>query len=88
MKYRPDEIDPVVFPQLFYLLWYCADTITPERAFRTYEAHWRFVTYAMMSNDERMLLIELVDELSGGVFKPYFDDLGEDRRVVIIELET
>lgn len=82
MKYRPDEIDPVVLPQLFYLLWYCADTITPERAFRMYEAHWRFVTYAMMSNDER------IDELSVGVFKPYFDDLGEDRRVVIVELET
>lgn len=27
------------------------------------------------------------DELSGGVFEPCFDDLGQDRRQVIVELK-
>jgi len=87
MKYRSDEIDPVGFPQLFYLLWYKLGIITPQEAFATYKNHWRFVNYDEMSNDERMLLIELIDELSNGVFEPFFDDLGQDRRPVIVELK-
>lgn len=87
MRYRSDDIDPVGFPQLFYLLWYRIGIITPQEALRTYETHWRFVNYEMMSNDERMLLIELIDELSGGIFEPYFDDLGQDRRQVVVELK-
>ena len=87
MKRRPDEIDPVGFPQLFYLLWCKADIITPEEALETYTNHWHYVNYEMMSNDERMLLIKLIDELSNGIFEPFFDDLGQDRRPVVVELK-
>lgn len=87
MRNRSDKIDPVGFPQLFYLLWYRIGTITPQEAFTTYETHWRFVSYPMMNNDERMLLIDLIDELAGGVFEPFVDDLGQDRMRVIIELD-
>lgn len=87
VKRRSDEIDPTLFPQLFYLLWYRIGIITPQEAFKTYVTQWRFVNYEMMSNDERMLLIELIDELSDGIFEPFFDDLGQDRRPVIVDLK-
>lgn len=87
MKRRPDEIDPVKFPQLFYLLWYKTDLITPLQALEAYECQWRFVNYELMHNDERMLLIELIDELSCGVFEPWFDKQGHDRRPVTIEMK-
>ncbi|MCK8463077.1 hypothetical protein MUY35_04350 [Aliiroseovarius sp. S1339] len=87
MKRRSDEIDPVKFPQLFYLLWYKTDVITPWHALEAYKRQWRFVNYEMMHNDERLLLIELIDELSCGVFEPWFDEQGHDRRPVTIEMK-
>ena len=87
MKRRSDEIDPVKFPQLFYLLWYKTDVITPWHALEAYKRQWRCVNYEMMHNDERLLLIELIDELSCGVFEPWFDEQGHDRRPVTIEMK-
>ncbi|WP_143849475.1 hypothetical protein [Octadecabacter ascidiaceicola] len=45
------------------------------------------MNYKMVHNDERMLLQELIDELSGGIFEPYLDEHGKDRRPVIVELK-
>lgn len=39
-----------------------------------------------MSNDERMLLIELIDEINGGIFEPFLDTFGKVRERVIVEL--
>ena len=87
MKNRSDKIDSVEFPQLFYFLWYKEGIITPREAFKTYETQWLFVNYEMMSNDERMLLIELIDQLSLGIFEPCIDECCKDRRPFTVEVE-
>ena len=87
MKYRSDEIDPSKFAELFNVLVHRTDVVTPTVALEAYLRQWRFVNYEIMHNDERMLLQELIDELSGGIFEPYFDEHGNNRRPVIVELK-
>lgn len=87
MKHRSDEIAPQLFPELTFLLRQKISRITPEIAFRTYEREWRWVNYQMMSNVERMFLIELIDEIGGGVFEPFLDKFGKARERVVIEVD-
>lgn len=88
MRYRSDKIDPVEFPQLSKLVWDSTKVISPQEALDAYTLHWKLVDYPEMDNNERMLLCELVDEIApGGIFMPYFDDLGQDRRQVTPELK-
>jgi len=81
-------IDPVRFPQLYFLLSFNLDQISPQQALKTYEKEWRWVNLRMMSNNWRMLLIELIDKLAGGIFEPWFDEAGDVRKPVIEELEV
>lgn len=79
-------IDAVCYPQLYYLLWYRTFEISREDAFLTYKRYWRHVTLRNMENDERRLLLSLIDEFAGGVFEPILDVFGKVTKQIIIDL--
>lgn len=88
MKYRTDQINVAEFSELHFWRLNRTGDVSPRTAFEALERDWRCVDNAKMSNDDRMPLIELIDEFGGGVFEPFMDTFGKVRDRVIVELKV
>lgn len=79
-------IDGACYPQLHYLLWNRTDDISREDAFLTYRRYWPHVILREMENDERQLLLSLIDEFADGVFEPILDVFGKVTKQIVVDL--